>query len=70
MKITKIVPLEQFKPFSVVISVETAEELRALKEMATRNLSIPDFFGGRHTPKWEIVKAFLDQLKDTLDGAT
>lgn len=61
---------QQFQPVNVVITIETEEELKAFKAMSTRNITIPNCVDNKGTPDWHTIQTFLDQLRNTLYGAT
>ena len=54
---------EQFKPFELVITIESKKELDALIDMFKMNITIPDIVEKKH---WLIIKLFLDETRDTL----
>jgi hypothetical protein len=54
---------QQFKPFELVITIESKEELDALYNMTQMNLSIPKMVESHHK---DIVEAFLDETRYTL----
>ena len=54
---------KQFKPFELVITIESKEELNALYNMTQMNESIPKMVEYYHR---DIIKLFLDETRDTL----
>jgi hypothetical protein len=54
---------KQFKPFELVITIESKEELDALIHMCAFNKSIPELA----SPKYrDLVRLFLDGTRDAL----
>jgi hypothetical protein len=54
---------KQFKPFELVITIESKEELNALHLMTQMNISIPELFSDEYS---DLVKLFLDETRDAL----
>lgn len=54
---------KQFKPFELVITIESKEELKALLEMCIYNESIPDMVDLEYR---DLVRLFLDETRDAL----
>jgi hypothetical protein len=54
---------KQFKPFELVITIESKEELNALLEMCIYNESIPDMVDLEYR---NLVRLFLDETRDAL----
>ena len=70
MKVEKHTPTPptQFKPISVTITIETEEELEALKEMALLNITIPEVVANRSERDGDasIIEKFLRYLQISL----
>ena len=54
---------KQFKPFELVITIESKEELNALVEMCIYNESIPDMVDISNR---KFIKLFIDETRDAL----
>ena len=54
---------EEFKPFELVITIESKEELDALINMTQMNQSIPDLVDKDNS---NFIKLFLDETRDAL----
>lgn len=54
---------EQFKPFELVITIESKEEFEALINMTQMNGSIPKLVSPENS---RIIKSFLDMIGDEL----
>jgi hypothetical protein len=52
---------KQFKPFELVITIESKEELNALHLMTQMNISIPELFSDEYS---DLVKLFLDETRN------
>jgi hypothetical protein len=62
MKIQKTEPAETFQPISISITIESKEELKAIKNMAGYNVTISETLGeyGKETVK--MVNKFLMEI--------
>lgn len=63
MKIQKNTPEVGFKPFDIVITVESEPEAQAIHEMATYDLSIPHMVA---KPNQKLVQQFLTALRNEI----
>jgi hypothetical protein len=54
---------KQFKPFELVITIESKEELEAIINMCRYNLSIPELVGKSNR---NFITLFLKETKDAL----
>ena len=54
---------EQFKPFELVITIESKEELEAIVNMCRFNQTIPDLVDKDNS---NFIKLFLDETRDAL----
>ena len=54
---------QPFKPFELVITIESKEELDALYNMTQMNESIPKIVGSYYK---DMIKTFLDETRHTL----
>lgn len=52
---------KQFKPFELIITIESKEELNALHLMTQMNISIPELFSDEYR---DLVKLFLDETRN------
>lgn len=60
MKIQKNTPEVEFKPFDIVITIESEPEAQAIYQMATYDLSIPNMVT---KPNQKLVQQFLMALR-------
>ena len=54
---------KEFKPFELVITIESKEELEAIINMCRYNESIPDLVGKDNS---NFITLFLDETRDAL----
>ena len=69
MKIEKHTPTPQFKPISIIITIETEEEKEMLDKLAQYNVSIPkllypDMDNVNDFNKRQMTERFLDELRE------
>ena len=60
----KIETTKQFKPFEVIITIDSKEELNALLDMCMYNQSIPDLVDEVNS---NFIKLFLNETRDALN---
>jgi hypothetical protein len=69
MKIEKHTPTPQFKPISIIITIETEEEKEMLDKLARYNVSIPELLypemdNVNDFNKRQMTERFLDELRE------
>lgn len=69
MKIKKSTPeVSGFKPFTVVVTVESREEQKMLEDFFAKNISVPNAVFGpdRNNPMWTASQDFMSTFSRAL----
>lgn len=67
MKVTKEdVKKEEFKPYNIIISIESAEDVKVLYDMCGYNVTIPDMVFPDDKEKQEMLRDFLTLLRGSI----
>ena len=56
-----------FKPVTLEITFETAEELRMMRDMYLWNISIPNTVYPDDVRSQRVLKGIMDQIRDAVD---
>ena len=59
--------LQVFKPVTLEITFETAEELRMMRDMYLWNISIPNTVYPDDVRSQRVLKGIMDQIRDAVD---
>ena len=64
MKVTTDRDSEEFKPVTIMVTLESPQDIKDLHDLGKLNVSIPELFYDKEQSKR--IKLFLDNMRDKL----